>query len=85
MCYEIMLDEPIEVEGQACFPKEPGKIKTSRVAVGSLKGFGMALAQAGRDPMIPGDRVKITATGTTPTENDSPMVNFEVEVTPPGH
>ena len=81
-CYEIQSIEPLEVDGAVCFPKEPGKIKTSRVAVGSLKGFHMALAHSGRDPLQAGDHIVITATGTTPTENDSDMVNFKVKITP---
>jgi hypothetical protein len=85
MCYEIHTDETQEIDGEVCFPKEPGKIKTNRVAIGSLKGFQMALAQGGFDPLIAGDLVRITSVGTVPTENDSPMVLFEVDLTPRGH
>lgn len=82
-CYEIATDKPLTIDGADCFPVETGKVTTQRIGVGAMKGFGMALAQAGIDRLQGGDKITITATGEVASGKGSPMVTFEVEVDRP--
>jgi len=51
------------------------------VGIGGLKGFGMALADAGLGELRFGDKLVALCTGKRETDKGAPMVEFEVEVT----
>jgi len=63
-------------------PVKVGEGLESRVSVGGMKGFEMALQAAGLSGLVVGDKVHLESTGTTPAKEagHSPMVNFAVEV-----
>lgn len=79
-CYEIMLTAPQTIAGSECFPVKQGNVVASRVGIGAMKGFLMALAQVGRDPLQPGDPITVRCTGSQKSGKGSDMVLFEVEV-----
>jgi hypothetical protein len=81
-CYNVLLREPIEVNGQ----------KTDKVVIGgNLKGLNMALIDAGLPTkdgvavLLPGDIVLFQCSGTTPSRSAdrSDMLNFKVSVSRP--
>lgn len=83
-CYEFALHQSLKVKGDLISPPETGEITVKRVAVGAMKGFGMALAHAGVDKLQNGDNVTITCVGSHKYKNqESDMVDFEVEVVRP--
>lgn len=78
-CYEFQLQKPTTINGGEAYPESKEKITTQRVAVGAMKGFGMAVADAIGE-LQRNDLVEITATGEQDTGESSPMTTFEVKV-----
>jgi hypothetical protein len=74
-CFVLRAVKPIEVDGE----------ETDRFCVGGMAGFKMALQAAGLTGLRVNDRMWIKCTGMTPSTkpDQSPRVNFEVEVTRP--
>lgn len=70
ICYRVRLGKPVEVAGK----------KEALVSIGALKGFGMALQDAGLAGLQPKDKINLVCTGRKQTGKASPMVEFEIEV-----
>ncbi len=70
ICYEILLNKPMMVNGE----------NQKSVSVGSLKGFEMALSAAGVESLEKSDKVIIECTGTTKTNKGNPRVDFKVGI-----
>lgn len=70
VCYRIHLSKPVEVAGQT----------EELVSIGALKGFGMALQDAGLTGLQPKDKIVVLCTGRKQTGKASPLVEFEIEV-----
>jgi len=83
-CYEFEAGKDLTFNGAVVSPKSQEAVVAHRFCVGAMKGFMMAVADAGVDQFRLGDVVKITCTGAQDTGKASDMVNFEVEVDRPG-
>lgn len=79
-CYVIKLEEPLEVDRRLTHPPLEKIDLLSKVSVGALKGFGMALQASGipSAKLLPGDSVTITCTGFSPTRKGNDQINFEL-------
>jgi hypothetical protein len=83
-CYEIGLFGSLKIKGNVCSPEEKEEITVKRVAVGAMKGFGMALANASIDELKNGDEITIVCKGAQKyKDQESPMVMFEIDVVRP--
>ena len=73
MCFVCKTAKPLTVDG----------VEVERFSIGNMAGFKMALQAAGLTALRIGDKLYIACTGeTAPTKaENSPRVNFEVEVT----
>lgn len=81
-CYSIQLLEAISVNRAHTYPEGKGTEKLDKISVGSLKGFDMAVQASGvpNGQLLPGDKVVIECTGSTPTDKGNPQIDFSVEV-----
>lgn len=79
-CYELFLDKDITVKGELVSPEEQQPITGRKFSVGNMKGFNMAVAACGLQCLLPGDKIKITCTGSTDTGKGNERVNFALEV-----
>jgi hypothetical protein len=70
ICYEIVLEKPITLNGKS----------EKKVSIGALKGFHMALNAAGLEELETGDKIAIECTGVTATDKGNPRVDFKVAV-----
>jgi hypothetical protein len=72
-CFVMRALKPVIVDGE----------EAERFCVGGMAGFKMALQAAGLMALKVGDKVWLKCTGETPSmkPDQSPRVNFEVEVT----
>jgi hypothetical protein len=72
-CFVMRAMKPVNVDGE----------DVERFSVGGMAGFKMALQAAGLLALRVGDKVWLKCTGMTPSTkpDQSPRVNFEVEVT----
>lgn len=79
LAYNLSLKKPVKVNGE----------EESKVSIGNMKGFLMALRAGGipiidGDPaLLVGDALIIECTGTTPTTKGNDQVNFKVLVERP--
>jgi hypothetical protein len=73
VCFVLRSMKPVVVDDE----------ETDRFSVGNMAGFKMALQAAGLAALRIGDKVWMKCTGETPSTkpDQSPRVNFEVEVT----
>ena len=82
--YTIELKDPIPlkiIERKVSLdPDNPKATKYKRVGVGNLKGFVMAMQEAGLDSLLRGDAIVLKCTGTTPTEKGNDMIDFNLAV-----
>ena len=81
VCYQLSLMDEITVPGQFLFPKQDGKVTSREFAVGSLKGFEMALRACGCGELQVKDLVKIECIGLSDSGKGSPRVDFKIDVT----
>lgn len=72
-CYTLKLGKPVEIDGH----------QEDVVSIGALKGFQMALDATGWSELRAGDNVVLSCTGHKDPgkAGQSPMVEFEIEVT----
>lgn len=80
-CYQLSLMDEITVPGAFLYPLQKGNITSREFAVGSLKGFEMALRASGAGELQEKDFVKIECIGLSDSGKGSPRVDFKVEVT----
>ena len=72
-CYALRLVKPITLDGD----------EVENVSIGNMAGLRMALQAAHVHELRADDKLVLTCTGKTPPkkQGNSPMVNFEVEIT----
>ena len=70
VCYRVGLGKPVKVAGS----------EEQLVSIGALKGFGMALQDAGLTGLQLKDKIVLVCTGRKQTGKASPLVEFEIEV-----
>lgn len=79
-CYNISLLDEITIPGDLLSPAQKGPVKGTEWSIGALKGFEMALRDAGCGELKVSDRVVILCTGKEKTKKGNDRVNFEIEV-----
>lgn len=72
-CYQIALRKPVRVNGQ----------DESKVSVGNLAGFDMALRAAGLAELLANDSIILTCTGEQETDKGNNMALFAIAVDRP--
>ena len=68
--YNVHLKKPVKIDGE----------ETDRVAIGALKGFGMALRASGAEELQVNDLIVLECTGTTPTNKGNDQIDFKLLV-----
>jgi hypothetical protein len=74
-CYVLNLAAPVKIN----------KLEESRVSIGNLTGFRMAMDAAGLKKLLVGDFIEVECTGiiSPKKQGQSPRPNFAIKVTRP--